>query len=57
MQSRALTFAYEIVDAASGDLLVTGTSRHVCITHDGRVTTLPLEWRSWGDDTTSPPTS
>jgi acyl-CoA thioester hydrolase len=49
MQSRALTFGYEIVDAASGELLVTGTSRHVCITHDGRVTTLPPEWRAWGE--------
>lgn len=48
MQSRALTFAYEIVDAGTGDVCVTGHSRHICITHDGRVATLPDAWRAWG---------
>ncbi len=47
MKSRALTFAYEIVDAESRDLLVTGKTRHICITHDGHVTTIPDEWRMW----------
>jgi acyl-CoA thioester hydrolase len=47
MKSRALTFAYEIVDTASGDLLVTGFSKHICITHDGQVVTLPASWRAW----------
>jgi acyl-CoA thioester hydrolase len=49
MQSRALTFAYEVVNADTGDVCVTGQSKHVCITHDGRVTTLPAQWRAWGD--------
>jgi acyl-CoA thioester hydrolase len=47
MKSRSLTFSYEIVDAASRALLVTGTSKHICITHDGKVTTIPPEWRAW----------
>ena len=49
MRSRGLTFAYEIIDADTRDLLVTGWTKHICITHDGRVTTLPVEWRAWGE--------
>lgn len=47
MKSRSLTFAYEIVDVASGELVVTGSSKHICITHDGRVTVIPEIWREW----------
>ena len=47
MKSRALTFAYEIVGADSGDLHVTGRSRHVCISHAGRVSPIPAAWRAW----------
>ena len=47
MKSRALTFAYEIIESGSGDLLVTGWSKHICITHEGQVTKLPDEWRVW----------
>ncbi len=50
MKSRSLTFGYEIVDAESRDVHVTGFSKHICITHDGRVTTIPPEWRAWGDE-------
>jgi acyl-CoA thioester hydrolase len=49
MKSRGLTFAYEIVDAVSQKLLVTGESKHICITHEGQVTRLPEAWRSWGN--------
>jgi len=51
MKSRALTFAYQIVDTESGELLVTGWSKHICITHDGRVTTIPDDWRAWSVET------
>jgi acyl-CoA thioester hydrolase len=47
MKSRARTFAYEILESESGDLLVTGWSKHVCITHAGQVTKLPDAWRKW----------
>jgi acyl-CoA thioester hydrolase len=47
MKSRALTFNYEIVDADSGEILVTGFSKHICITHQGQVTKLPDVWRAW----------
>lgn len=49
MRSRGLTFAYEIVDAESREILMTGWSKHICITHEGRVTSIPAEWRAWGD--------
>lgn len=44
LQTRGLVFAYEIVDAAAGTVHVTGQTRHVCITHEGRVAHLPVEW-------------
>ena len=50
MKSRGLTFAYEIVDAATREVLMTGWTKHICITHEGRVTTIPPEWRAWDTD-------
>lgn len=44
LKSRVIRFGYEIVDAESDQLCVTGYSRHVCITHNGQVTRLPEEW-------------
>jgi acyl-CoA thioester hydrolase len=49
MKSRALAFGYEIVNAENGDRHVTGQTRHICITHDGRVAAIPAQWREWGD--------
>lgn len=47
VKSRGLTFAYEILLAETGELLVTGYSKHICITHDGQVALLPESWRKW----------
>jgi acyl-CoA thioester hydrolase len=47
MKSRSLTFGYEIIDAETKDIFVTGFSRHICITHDGRVTRIPASWAQW----------
>jgi acyl-CoA thioester hydrolase len=44
LKSRAIVFGYEIVDASSGTIHVTGQSHHVCITHDGKVARIPQEW-------------
>lgn len=49
MKSRGLTFAYEIVATQTQEVLVTGYSRHICITHDGQVARLPDEWRVWAN--------
>jgi len=48
MKSRGLTFEYEVVDADSGALHATGSTRHICITKDGQIAALPAEWRAWG---------
>jgi len=47
MRSRAMTFAYELLDADTGDLLVKGVSQHMCITHTGKVSTFPDSWKAW----------
>lgn len=47
LKSRSVTFSYEILDAETRDLFVTGWSKHICITHDGQVARLPESWRSW----------
>lgn len=47
MKSRSLTFEYEIVQTDTGDVLVTGFSKHICITHDGQVVKIPEAWRRW----------
>lgn len=44
LKSRTITFGYEIVDAASGQVCVTGRSRHVCINHAGQVCRVPEHW-------------
>lgn len=48
MKSRGLTFSYEIVNT-TGELCVTGSSKHICITHNGEVARLPEAWRAWGN--------
>lgn len=49
IMSRALIFQYEIVDAESGDVHVTGESKHVCINDEGKVTRIPDAWRRWSE--------
>ncbi|MBN1200986.1 MAG: acyl-CoA thioesterase [Anaerolineae bacterium] len=44
LKSRTVTFGYEIVDTESGQVCVTGYSRHVCINHAGQVCKLPASW-------------
>ena len=46
LKSRTVVFGYEIVDAATGTILVTGQSKHICINHEGQVTKLPDYWRT-----------
>jgi acyl-CoA thioester hydrolase len=44
IRSRTLKFSYEVVDTESGQTLVTGYSRHICIDRDGKVVRIPTEW-------------
>jgi acyl-CoA thioester hydrolase len=43
--SRGMTFGYEVRRAADGELLVTGSTRHISIDGQGRVTVLPKALR------------
>jgi acyl-CoA thioester hydrolase len=42
--SRGVTFEYEVVDAGTHEVLVTGFSRHICVGRDGNVHRLPASW-------------
>lgn len=53
MQSRSMTYAYELRNAATRDILVTGQSKHICLSKEGQVVRIPDEWRIWID----PPTA
>ena len=44
-RSRRLSFAYEIIAPESGEVLVTGQTRHVWTDLQGRVVRLPHEWQ------------
>ena len=50
MKSRGMTFNYEIVDADSGETLVTGFSKHICVTKEGKIAKIPEGWRGWMSD-------
>ncbi len=44
LRSRGITFAYEVVSAASGQTLVTGQTQHICIDRAGEVRHIPQAW-------------
>jgi acyl-CoA thioester hydrolase len=46
VKSRTITFGYEIYNADNGELLTTAQTRHICIDADGKVTTIPADWRA-----------
>jgi acyl-CoA thioester hydrolase len=47
VRSRSMTFQYEILDEASGDLLVSGATKHICLDKSGHITKIPAHWRQW----------
>lgn len=44
VRSRGVDFGYQIVDAETGAVCVTGQSGHICLDHEGRVKRLPTFW-------------
>lgn len=44
LRSRGVTFAYQVIDKTSGDLLVTAQTTHICISKEGTVSRLPAWW-------------
>jgi acyl-CoA thioester hydrolase len=45
VKSRQITFNYEIVDAETRVIFVSGYSRHICLDRQGKVTKIPDKWR------------
>ena len=45
IRSRSLALSYEILNAASEELLVTGRTTLICVDDEGKVSRLPAEWR------------
>ena len=45
VRSRSLTLTYEVMEAESRSVLVTGRTELICVDRDGRVTSIPVEWR------------
>lgn len=46
VKSRQVTFGYQVVSAETGAVFVTGYTRHICVTRQGQITTIPGRWRS-----------
>jgi acyl-CoA thioester hydrolase len=47
VRSRTVKICYEIVETESGQSLVVGHTRHVCIDVDGKVVRIPALWREF----------
>lgn len=47
VKSRQITFGYEIVDAASGAMLVQARTKHICVDRAGKVAIIPHKWRDF----------
>ncbi|GAB4528537.1 MAG: thioesterase family protein [Anaerolineae bacterium] len=45
VRSRLIHFAYEVVEADTGRLLVTGHTTHICVDQRGKPVRIPEEWR------------
>jgi acyl-CoA thioester hydrolase len=51
VKSRAMSFGYEVTLVPGGALCASATTRHMCITRDGKPAKIPDEWRRrWGLD-------
>jgi acyl-CoA thioester hydrolase len=48
VRSRLIRFDYEVLDAETGEHLVTGFTTHICLDRQGKPARIPEEWRqSW----------
>jgi len=45
VKSRKITFAYEVFDVDSGNILVRAWTRHICVNTQGQVTKIPEKWQ------------
>lgn len=54
VRSRLIRFEYEVLNAGSGQVLVTGFTTHICLDPDGKPTRIPEEWRQFWAGLTEP---
>jgi acyl-CoA thioester hydrolase len=54
VRSRLIRFEYEVLNAESGEVLVTGFSVHICLDPDGKPTRIPEDWRQFWAGMTAP---
>ena len=47
VRSRTITFGYEILAAATRQVLVTARTQLVCVRTDGKVASIPPDWRAF----------
>jgi acyl-CoA thioester hydrolase len=47
VRSREMQFSYEIVDAETRAVFVSGYTKHVCLDREGRVTRIPEKWQEF----------
>lgn len=47
LRSRGITFEYEVLNTDTGDHLATGSSKHICVNHEGQVARIPEHWQKW----------
>ncbi len=45
IRSRSLALTYEVMEAESRSVLVTGRTKLICVDRDGRVARIPVAWR------------
>lgn len=50
LQSRGMTFAYEVSNPENGEIHCTGQTKHICVSREGGVSRLPDRWRTWADN-------
>lgn len=50
LQSRGMTFAYEVLHAETRETLVTGHTKHICIDGHGAVKRIPEAWKKWAEN-------
>jgi len=47
VKSRKMIFGYQILDAATGQLLAEAQTHHICVDRAGQVTKIPDSWRTF----------
>jgi acyl-CoA thioester hydrolase len=47
VRSRQMQFSYEVVDAETGAIFVTGYTKHICLDREGKVAKIPEKWQEY----------